>query len=166
MTVMSLRNGMKYHLQRCRSCKIGVKWVYILLSLDLVGNVVDISATCHPDLCRSHIFDDIFNVTDTVTRSQSWSRVGEIPRHDICEASTKLVCRRMTSSSVTRDTVTLPTHQQTKLMTCHNIGDGDKTCLQKWGLADTTRHRHFQLSPWRQLRFFDGECMLGTWRVL
>jgi len=79
----------------------------------LVGNVVDISATCHPDMCHSRIVDDIFNVAGTVTGSQSWSCVGKIPRHDICEASTKLVCRRRMSSSVTRGMVTLPTCQQT-----------------------------------------------------
>ncbi len=33
-----------------------------------------------------------------------------------------------------------------KLMTGCNIGDGDKTCLEKLGLAETTRHRHFKLS--------------------
>ena len=27
-----------------------------------------------------------------------------------------------------------------KLTTCCDIGDGDKTCLQKWGLAGTTQH--------------------------
>ncbi len=67
--------------------------------LDLVGNVADISATCRPDTCRSRIFDDIFNVADTVTGSQSWSRVGKKPRHDICEASAKLACREIMSSS-------------------------------------------------------------------
>ena len=33
-----------------------------------------------------------------------------------------------------------------KLMTCCNIGNVDKTCLQKWGLVDTTRHQHFQIT--------------------
>ena len=33
-----------------------------------------------------------------------------------------------------------------KLVTGRNIGNGDKTCLQKLGLANTTRHQHFQLS--------------------
>jgi hypothetical protein len=79
----------------------------------IVGNVVNISATCHPDTCCSCIFDDIFNVTNTVTGSQSWLRVGKIPRHNICEARTKLLCRQWTSSSVTRGMVMLPTHQQT-----------------------------------------------------
>jgi hypothetical protein len=81
----------------------------------LVGNVINVLATCHPDVCCSRIFEDIFNVTDTMTGSQIWSHVGEIPRHDMCEASTKLVCHQWTSLSVTLGTVTLPTHQQTSL---------------------------------------------------
>ena len=79
----------------------------------LVGNVADISATCRPDTCRSRIFDDIFNVADTVTGSQSWSRVGKKPRHDICEASAKLACREIMSSSWLVRLVMSPTCHQT-----------------------------------------------------
>jgi hypothetical protein len=42
-----------------------------------------------------------------------------------------------------------------KLTTCRDIGDGDKTCLQKWGLADMTWHRHFQLSLFLKLTCLD-----------
>ena len=84
-------------------------WIPSSLSWKFRQHFGDMSS----DKCRSHIFDDIFNVANTVTGSQSWSRVGESPRRDICKASTKLVCRRWTSSSVTRGTVILPTHQQT-----------------------------------------------------
>ena len=79
----------------------------------LVGNVVNILATCHPNTCRSRIFGNIFNVADTVTGSQSWSHVGKIPWYNICEASTKLVCQRWTSLSLPHGMVALPTHWQT-----------------------------------------------------
>ena len=104
----------------------------------LVGNVVNISATCHHDTCHSHIFDDIFNVADTVTESQSWSRVGKIPRHDICKASLKLVCQQWTSLPVTCGMVMLPTHQQTSSQHVTTLVMVTWHVSKNWGLL--TRH--------------------------
>ena len=59
-------------------CLVFMSMVFKLL----VGNVVNILVTYHPDMCCSCISDDIFDVADTVTGSQLWSHVGKIPRHD------------------------------------------------------------------------------------
>jgi hypothetical protein len=82
-------------------------WVWFFKLL--VGNVVNILVTYHPDMYCSCISDDIFNVADTVTGSQLWSHVGEIPWHDMCKASTNLACWWWMSSSVTRGMVKLLT---------------------------------------------------------
>ena len=51
-----------------------------------------------------------------------------------------------------------------KLATCRDSSDGDKTCLQKWGLADTTRHWHFQLRLWvlhySKMRLLDNQYVM------
>jgi hypothetical protein len=86
-------------------------WVWF--SKPVVGNVIDILVTCDPNTCHSHNSDNIFNVADTMTGSQSWSHEGKIPQHDICKASTKLACQRWMSSSVTRGMIMMPTGQQT-----------------------------------------------------
>ena len=89
-------------LLRVPLVEFGVWFWWVWFSKPVVGNVIDILVTCDPNTCHSHNSDNIFNVADTMTGSQSWSHEGKIPQHDICKASTKLACQRWMSSSVTR----------------------------------------------------------------